>query len=268
MADPKESTKASTKKKTEEPEAVENEAQAAESEEDTSGAFPEVNNFNMVLITGLGLVLLVIIVMLASNTTPEEMAVVNEPETSTTIPGPSTPAPTASTTASTTASSAAPSSAAAAPPPTSTASANRSETGDVVGDGVIERKGEGRHFYTTISIPPGAETLYLSGSGARQQADGTWGDMEQQTIDTFTRFKSTLEAEGWSMSDIVQVRAFAVAGEYGLLDFDGFNRGYREFFGTEENPMKPVRSFVQIAGLVVPGWLVEIEIRAARMPED
>ena len=30
--------------------------------------------------------------------------------------------------------------------------------------------------------------------------------------------------------------------------------------------MKPVRSFVQIAGLVVPGWLVEIEIRAARMP--
>ena len=266
MADPKESTKASTKKKTEEPEAVDNEAQAAESEEDTSGAFPEVNNFNMVLITSLGLVLLVIIVMLASNTTPEEMAVVNEPETSTTIPGPSTPAPTASTTAS----SAAPSSAAAAPAPTSTstASANRSETGDVVGDGVIERKGEGRHFYTTISIPPGAETLYLSGSGARQQADGTWGDMEQQTIDTFTRFKSTLEAEGWSMSDIVQVRAFAVAGEYGLLDFDGFNRGYREFFGTEENPMKPVRSFVQIAGLVVPGWLVEIEIRAARMPED
>ncbi|GAB5501118.1 MAG: hypothetical protein PsegKO_34290 [Pseudohongiellaceae bacterium] len=259
-------TKASTKKKTEQPEAVENEAQTTESEEDTSSAFPEVNNFNMVLITGLGLVLLVIIVMLASNTTPEEVAVANEPETSTTIPGPGTPAPTAPTTAA----SAAPSSAAEPAPaaPTPAASPNRSATGDVVGDGVIERKGEGRHFYTTISIPPGAETLYLSGSGARQQADGTWGDMEQQTIDTFTRFKSTLEAEGWSMSDIVQVRAFAVAGEYGLLDFDGFNRGYREFFGTEENPMKPVRSFVQIAGLVVPGWLVEIEIRAARMPED
>ena len=91
--------------------------------------------------------------------------------------------------------------------------------------------------------------------------------MEAQTIDTFNSFKATLEAEGWSMADIVQVRAFAVAGEYGLLDFDGFNRGYREFFGTEENPMKPVRSFVQIAGLVVPGWLVEIEIRAARAPQ-
>lgn len=131
--------------------------------------------------------------------------------------------------------------------------------------GGIERQGEGRHFFTTIKIPPAAATLYLSGSGASQKDDGTWGTMEEQTIDTFSKFKQTLEAEGWSMSDIVQVRAFAVAGEFGLLDFDGFNRGYREFFGTEENPQKPVRSFVQVADLVVPGWLVEIEIRAAKI---
>ena len=129
----------------------------------------------------------------------------------------------------------------------------------------IERQGEGRHFFTTIKIPPAAATLYLSGSGASQKDDATWGSMEEQTIDTFSKFKQTLEAEGWSMSDIVQVRAFAVAGEFGLLDFDGFNRGYREFFGTEENPQKPVRSFVQVADLVVPGWLVEIEIRAAKI---
>ena len=57
-----------------------------------------------------------------------------------------------------------------------------------------------------------------------------------------------------------------MAGEYGLLDFDGFNRAYREFFGSEGNPLKPVRSFIEIAGLVVPGWLVEIEIRAVRVP--
>lgn len=130
----------------------------------------------------------------------------------------------------------------------------------------IERKGEGRHFYTTIRVPANAESLYLSGSGASPMEDGTWGDMEQQTIDTFNGFKETLESEGWSMSDIIQVRAFAVAGEDGELDFDGFNRGYRQFFGTEENPQKPVRSFVEIKDLVVDGWLVEIEIRAARVP--
>tara|TARA_Y100000588_G_scaffold249781_1_gene264266 strand:+ start:227 stop:694 length:468 start_codon:yes stop_codon:yes gene_type:complete len=135
----------------------------------------------------------------------------------------------------------------------------------MVGAQEITRNNEGRYFYTSITIPPGAETMYLSGSGARAQEDGSWGDMRQQTIDTFSRFQQTLEEQGWSMSDIVQVRAFAVSGEDGL-DFAGFNEGYAEFFGTAENPNKPVRSFVEIAGLVVSGWLVEIEIRAARMP--
>lgn len=230
-------------KKSEEPEVVDSAAEeAVETEQEGGSSFmPEVSNFNMVMIAGFGLALLVIIVMLASGTSPNEA--VAQGESSAPAVAPSSP-----------------------PSAPASASTQSVSAGDVVGEGLIERKGEGRHFYTTIKIPPGAETLYLSGSGARQQANGVWGDMEQQTIDTFTRFKETLEAEGWSMSDIVQVRAFAVAGEYGLLDFDGFNRGYRQFFGTEENPMKPVRSFVEIAGLVVPGWLVEIEIRAARVP--
>ncbi|KKO10824.1 Rid family hydrolase [Pseudohongiella sp.] len=139
-------------------------------------------------------------------------------------------------------------------------------TAPIAGAQEIERKGEGRHFYTTIRVPANAEFMYLSGAGASQQEDGTWGDMEQQTRDTFNGFKAKLEAEGWSMSDIIQVRAFAVAGDDGALDFDGFNTAYREFFGTDENPMKPVRSFVEIKDLVVGGWLIEIEVRAARVP--
>ena len=154
-----------------------------------------------------------------------------------------------------------------APETTSTnvAILNRDED-DMVNVGGIERRGEGRHFFTTIKVPAGAESLYLSGSGASPLEDGSWGEMEQQVVDTFESFKETLESQGWSMSDIIQVRAFAVSDEFGYLDFDGFNRGYRKFFGTEENPLKPVRTFVEIQGLVVPGWLVEIEIRAARMP--
>lgn len=131
----------------------------------------------------------------------------------------------------------------------------------------IVRTGEGRNFFNNIFIPAGAETLYLSGSGADPLADGSYGDMEQQTVDTFNKFKATLEEQGWSMADIVQVRVFGVAGDDGTFDFAGFNRGYQQFFGTEENPMKPVRSVVEIADLVVDGWLVEIEIRASRMPK-
>jgi len=199
-------------------------------EEESAPIVPALSNFNMILISGLGISLLVIFIMLVNGSGQSAEAALNEPSENV---------------------------------------ADLATTmGDIIDADGIERKGEGRHFYTTIKIPPGAETLYLSGSGAARNEDGSWGDMESQTMDTFASFKDKLEAEGWSLADIVQVRAFAVADEYGLLDFDGFNRGYREFFGTEENPMKPVRSFVEIAGLVVPGWLVEIEIRAARMPDS
>ena len=132
--------------------------------------------------------------------------------------------------------------------------------------GGIERHGESRILNSTIKVPANAETLYLSGVGASPKADGSWGDMEQQAIDIFTKFKATLAEQGWSMSDIVQVRVFAVAGPDGKLDFEGFNRGYLGFFGTTENPTKPVRTFVQVAALVREGWLVEVEIQAARVP--
>ncbi|GJM13010.1 MAG: hypothetical protein DHS20C12_14130 [Pseudohongiella sp.] len=217
-------------------EAKGNEAVDAEIEESVDEDFLDklanLSNTTVALIVGVGLVFAIVLVTLASgpgSTPAQALSQPVEPEISVAAVG-SMPA-----------------------------------SVDTSAKGGIEREGEGRHFFTTIKIPPSASTLYLSGSGASQKEGGGWGSMEEQTIDTFNKFKATLEAEGWSMADIVQVRAFAVAGEYGLLDFDGFNRGYREFFGTEENPQKPVRSFVQVADLVVPGWLVEIEIRAAKI---
>ncbi|HAG73787.1 MAG TPA: hypothetical protein DCL66_16425 [Gammaproteobacteria bacterium] len=226
-----------------EEEIIEQSEEVAETEEvpqKSSSRAPLISNINMILITGFGMAIVIIIVMLASGEPASEMASAASAPVETGV------APSSSA-----------SSATATPAAVSSSDVNV---------GGIERKGEGRHFYTTIKIPANAETLYLSGSGASRNADGSWGDMEAQVEDTFNSFKAKLEGEGWSMSDIVQVRAFAVSDEYGLLDFDGFNRGYRKFFGTEENPMKPVRSFVEIAGLVVPGWLIEIEIRAAKLP--
>jgi enamine deaminase RidA (YjgF/YER057c/UK114 family) len=40
--------------------------------------------------------------------------------------------------------------------------------------------------------------------------------------------------------------------------------GYTKFFGTKEQPNKPARSAVQVAGLAVPGALLEIEVIAAK----
>ena len=55
-----------------------------------------------------------------------------------------------------------------------------------------------------------------------------------------------------------------VSGEVVSTDFAGMMRGYRAFFGTAEQPNKPARSTMQVGGLVDPGWLVEIEVTAAK----
>ena len=64
--------------------------------------------------------------------------------------------------------------------------------------------------------------------------------------------------------DVVMMRVFLVAPPgQARMDFAGMMTAYREFFGTEAQPMRPARSTMQVAGLVDPGWLVEIEVTAA-----
>ena len=135
----------------------------------------------------------------------------------------------------------------------------------------VVRNDEGRHFYSTIEIPPHAAQLYVSGNGpsaVNEDAEGVarYGSTEEQARSTFTKIKAAVEKAGWSMGDIIMVRVFLVAdAEMGKMDFAGFNTAYREFFGTEEQPNKPVRAVVEISGLAVDGWLVEIDVRGARM---
>jgi enamine deaminase RidA (YjgF/YER057c/UK114 family) len=50
----------------------------------------------------------------------------------------------------------------------------------------------------------------------------------------------------------------------GKMDFAGMMEGYKQFFGTAEQPNKPARSTVQVANLVGPGMMVEIEVVAAK----
>jgi enamine deaminase RidA (YjgF/YER057c/UK114 family) len=51
------------------------------------------------------------------------------------------------------------------------------------------------------------------------------------------------------------------------MDFLGFMEAYTQYFGTAEQPNLPARSAVQVAGLVNPGMLVEIEVIVAAAGE-
>ncbi len=129
---------------------------------------------------------------------------------------------------------------------------------------------------TAVQVPPRAEILYVSGvvpGVADEDADpnsrAAYGDTKAQTISVLNRMKERMEGLGWSLGDIVMMRVYLVADEDagGRLDFRGFMEGYSQFFGTEDQPNKPARAVMQVAELIRPGWRVEIEAQAARMPK-
>lgn len=124
-----------------------------------------------------------------------------------------------------------------------------------------------------VTLPPGIEMLLLSGQiaspidPARTDSIAAYGDTRMQTISTFTKIKAALAKQGFTMSDVVKLTVF-VAGDPklgGKMDFAGFNDGYKQFFGTAENPNLVARSTVQVAGLAGPYFLVEIEATAAKV---
>lgn len=140
------------------------------------------------------------------------------------------------------------------------------------GEGIV-RNGEGPSFYRSIEVPAGADTLYLSGhvppvvDEAATDPAQKFGSTEKQAWGTLASIKNSVEEAGWSMSDIVSVRVYLVADpKTGKMDFAGFNKAFAQFFGTADQPQKPVRAVVEVKDLARPGWLVEIEATAARVP--
>lgn len=124
----------------------------------------------------------------------------------------------------------------------------------------------------SVELPAGGRVVYVSGQVPDAvnpaSAEGSverFGDTEAQTRSVIRKIESVLKAHQLGLGDVVMMRVFLVAppGQQ-RMDFAGMMRGYRAFFGTSEQPNKPARSTMQVAGLVDPGWLVEIEVTAAR----
>lgn len=91
------------------------------------------------------------------------------------------------------------------------------------------------------------------------------GDSKVQTISTLTKIKALLEKNGYKMSDVVKLTLFVAADpRTGKMDFAGVNEGFKMFFGTAENPNTVARSTFQVAALVGPLFLIEIEATAVK----
>jgi enamine deaminase RidA (YjgF/YER057c/UK114 family) len=124
-----------------------------------------------------------------------------------------------------------------------------------------------------VEVPAGKSLVFVSGMMAAMPKDAKGGgaeaayqDTKTQTVGALTSIKKQLESMHLSLGDVVQMHVFLVADKHkgGKLDFAGFMEGYTQFFGTKEQPNLPARSAMQVAALVNPAGLVEIEVTAAR----
>ena len=124
-----------------------------------------------------------------------------------------------------------------------------------------------------VEIPAGKTIIFHSGTTPSpldpKATPGTpeyWGDTQTQTVATFKRIEASLADLGLSMKNVVAMTVFLVGdpAKGGRMDFEGFMAGYTQFFGTKEQPNLPARSTVQVAGLVQPGMMVEIEVHLAK----
>ncbi|WP_375055957.1 RidA family protein [Zobellella sp. DQSA1] len=123
-----------------------------------------------------------------------------------------------------------------------------------------------------VEVTGDVTTLYVSGqvppvidADADGNSKAAFGDTRQQTIGVIERIKTILEAQGMALNNVVKMQVFLVGDPEldGKMDFSGFMEGYKEYFGQDKAGL-PARSAMQVAGLVNPGWLVEIEVTAVK----
>lgn len=122
-----------------------------------------------------------------------------------------------------------------------------------------------------VEIPQGMTTVYVSGAvptapegSGQASGEPDFGDTAAQTVSVLQSIEKTLKDLKLGMGDVVKMTVFLVGPEGQPMDFEGFMKGYTQFFGTKEQPNLPARSVIQVAGLANPAWLVEIEVIAAR----
>ena len=125
---------------------------------------------------------------------------------------------------------------------------------------------------SSVELPAASRIVYVSGQvpdvvdqAAAEGSVERFGNTETQTRSVIRKIEGVLKSNGLGLGDVVMMRVFLVAPPgQARMDFAGMMRAYSASFGTAAQPNKPARSTMQVAGLVNTGWLVEIEVTAAR----
>jgi enamine deaminase RidA (YjgF/YER057c/UK114 family) len=121
----------------------------------------------------------------------------------------------------------------------------------------VQVTGNATIYYISGQVPP------VINKDADPASRDAYGDTKAQTVGVLNRIKGILEGLGLGMGDVVKMQVFLVHSPTAPMDFKAFMEGYTQFFGGSQ-PNLPARSVVGVASLANPGFLVEIEVVAAK----
>jgi enamine deaminase RidA (YjgF/YER057c/UK114 family) len=127
---------------------------------------------------------------------------------------------------------------------------------------------------TSVMVPAGADMLFVSGMladvadpAAPAGSIERFGDTATQAKSVLGKVAKELAAAGFTMADVVKMNVFLVGDprKGGVMDLEGLMQAYLKVYGLRpQEKSLPARTTLQVAGLPVPGALVEIEVIAAR----
>ena len=115
--------------------------------------------------------------------------------------------------------------------------------------GVVEPFGA----FSSAAWQPEGRVLYVSGHVSQDAAGSTVGkgDMEAQTRQALENIRAVLAHAGGTMDDVSKVTVYVTD----VSQIDVIHKVRYEFF----NPPYPASTLVEVARLIDPDWMIEIE---------
>jgi len=113
--------------------------------------------------------------------------------------------------------------------------------------------------FSQAVVATGRRTLYVSGQVAWDSQKRLIGgaDLEQQAKQAFANLRSVVEAAGATLADVVLVRIYIVDYRPEKASIVG-----GAFMQTFTGEVRPAATWVGVAALADPGFLIEVEATA------
>ena len=121
-------------------------------------------------------------------------------------------------------------------------------------DTVVEAFGKG--YSQALEVDPNKRWLYTAGQVGAAPDGSTADSFEDQVAQTWANSMALLHEGGMAIDDVVKINGYVVGAE----NFPAYAAARKKVMGDA----RPASTAIIVPALAMPGWLVEIEVIAAK----